>query len=123
MSQRHYFRPEQFLEIASQIFSNNKYDTKAKSRTAVGRAYYAAFLEAKRKLSSLGQSFNEEEKIHGQVIAALTLRRQDLGDQLSTLFEKRVDADYKIDKDVGKQTANTSIRIATLLLRELNSLK
>lgn len=123
MSSKYTFQPEYFLDLASQLLSDKNYDQKSRSRTVVGRAYYAAFLEAKRKLASLGVSFDEVDRIHSQVVTELTARRPDLGDQLESLRLKRVDADYYLVKDVGKTTGAKSIQIATILLRELRNLK
>jgi hypothetical protein len=94
------FDPEGFLELANQLLSDKKYDSECKIRTAIGRAYYAAFLNAQNKLESMGESFTDEHRIHFDVITKLKERDAGLGDKLDALFEHRVKADYKMDAKV-----------------------
>jgi uncharacterized protein (UPF0332 family) len=94
------FDPEGFLELAGQLLDDKNYDTESKVRTAIGRAYYAAFLITQSKLENLGQSFDDEHRIHADVIKKLSARDGALGSKLNTLFDYRVDADYKMNSRV-----------------------
>ena len=94
------FDPEGFLELASQLLDDKRYDTESKVRTAIGRAYYAAFLITQSKLESLGEGFSDEHRIHADVIEKLSARDGALGSKLNTLFDYRVDADYKMNSKV-----------------------
>lgn len=46
------FDPEAFLEIAKALRKDDKLDLEARLRTAIGRAYYAAFLKAYMKFET-----------------------------------------------------------------------
>jgi uncharacterized protein (UPF0332 family) len=80
--------------------NDKRYDTESKVRTAIGRAYYAAFLIAQAKLESLGDSFTNEKRIHADVIEKLSARDSGLGSKLNSLFYYRVDADYRMNSNV-----------------------
>lgn len=42
------YDPTGFLELADQLIEDGRYDKFGRSRTAIGRAYYAAFLMVKK---------------------------------------------------------------------------
>lgn len=69
-------------------------------RTVIGRTYYAAFLTTFKRLKELGASFREDYRIHKDVIEKLKEKDSGLGSKLNTLFDYRVDADYKMDTQV-----------------------
>ena len=94
------FDPEAFLEMAAQLLADKRYDTESKVRTAIGRAYYAAFLVTQIKLENLGESFTDVDRIHADVIDKLSVRDSGLGSKLNSLFGYRVDADYKMNSNV-----------------------
>lgn len=122
MSQKPY-NPELFLELADKLIYDSRYDEKSRSRIVVGRAYYTAFLKAQKKLGELGISLTDEARIHKQAIDALRSLKPDLGDKFSTLFDKRVDADYHMNEDVRKETGKWSIKTAQLVIKEIDALK
>jgi uncharacterized protein (UPF0332 family) len=94
------YNPEGFLELANKLLTDKGYDPEGRTRTAIGRAYYAAFLVTFKKLQELGASFPEDYRIHKAVIEKLTAKNGGLGSKLNTLFDYRVDADYKMDAHV-----------------------
>lgn len=116
------FNPELFLELAEKLIQDNKYDEKSRSRVVVGRAYYSAFLKAQKKLGEIGYSLNDPHRVHKQVIDALREKKPDLGDKFSSLFDKRVEADYHVTANIGKDTGNASIKTAHRIIRELAQL-
>lgn len=117
------FDPNLFLEFAQKIVKDRKYEERSRARVAVGRAYYSAFLQTQRKLGELGFAFGDVHRIHKQVIDNLREVRPDLGDKLSTLFDRRVDADYFMNVDIREETGKNSINIASFILNTLPSVK
>ena len=117
------YKPELFLELADKLIFDTKYDERSRSRVVVGRAYYTAFLNARKKLSELGYPLNDTSRIHKQAIDALRSLKPDLGDKFSGLFDKRVKADYHMDEDIRKSTGQSSIKIAKRIIKEISELK
>jgi uncharacterized protein (UPF0332 family) len=107
-----------FLDIANRILGSARFRDEASWRTAIGRAYYAAFLKTKEKLERVGIIFTDVDTIHQQVINRVMERNTDLGNMLDTLRDKRVDADYYMDKTISKELAG---RCATLSERVIHS--
>lgn len=117
------YKPESFLDFADKLIFDTKYDEKSRSRVVVGRAYYAAFLKAQKKLNELGYPLNDSSRIHKQAIDALRLLKPDLGDKFSGLFDKRVDADYYMDVEIRKEIGKWSIKTAQIVIKEITALK
>jgi len=94
------FDARSFLHLADRLLNDNRYEKEARIRTAIGRAYYAAFLSAMKKLQGLGCSFKDVYRLHKDVIEMLSSRNGGLGSKLNDLLEYRVDADYKMEARV-----------------------
>ena len=92
---RKIFNPEIFLEIAKGINESNDLDEQGKFRTAIGRAYYAAFLTTREYLKShKAKKFNKERQ-HQDVLDALDeFEEYYLKNMLDKLRDNRVNADY-----------------------------
>ena len=84
------FNPSEFLRLANELARDNS--DEAKLRSAVGRAYYAVFLQARE---SLGLSGNRR-RIHRLVIGRLKGTDRSAGDQLDKLETLRGEADYEL---------------------------
>jgi uncharacterized protein (UPF0332 family) len=110
------------LEIANKLLADRKYQDEAGWRTAVGRAYYAAFLRTKKKLEELGSSFPDTEKIHQEVIQKLMERHTDLGNKLDTLRDKRVDADYRMSAGISDGLAKNCARVSQLVISSVETM-
>lgn len=82
--------PRQFLMMASRVA---EFRDEASLRTAVGRAYYAAFLVAKEKTG-----VTRGERIHGLVINAVASRPgfPRPAREMEKLRRLRVAADYRL---------------------------
>jgi uncharacterized protein (UPF0332 family) len=94
---RRSFDPVKFLELARDLAIDGKYERECRSRTAMGRIYYAAFLVALQKLREKGIVIQDDEKIHRAVIQTyIDKGLSNIGDILDKLREKRVDADYRM---------------------------
>lgn len=86
------FDPVRFLEVA-EILGRDTND-QAGLRTAVGRAYWASFLEVRVRLGVRTRT----GKVHREVIGLLKKRDQAAGNQLDKLEELRTLADYELDQ-------------------------
>lgn len=117
------FNPDGFLVLAEKLIYDRDYEERSRSRVVVGRAYYTAFLKTQKKLMELGYSFSDVNRIHRQVIDLLRNLKPDLGDKFSSLFDKRVDADYYMYTDIKADTGRTSIRTAQTIIKDLINLK
>ncbi len=84
------FDPRSFLRLAEQLAQDD--NDEASLRTAVGRAYYATFLQARDRLGIRGR-----RDIHGKVIGGLKARDKAAGNQLHKLETLRGAADYEMN--------------------------
>jgi uncharacterized protein (UPF0332 family) len=114
------YNPRRFLEIARRLLKDSNYESKGRTRTAIGRAYYAAFLLSKQKLERASGPFRNVHKLHESVIERfMEIGRYDIGNRLSELFDYRVDADYymrsKITPKLGELCIMLSEDIMNLL--------
>jgi len=99
------FEPVEFHILASTLLSTVSGapvavsgSDQAKVRTAIGRAYYAAFLVAREKLSILGAITPKRNwEDHGLVVDALGGEGSDLGSKMHFLRRKRNQADYNLN--------------------------
>jgi len=94
------FDPRDFFHLADRLLNDGRYEKEARIRTAIGRAYYAAFLCAMKRLKELGCSFQDVDRLHRNVIEELRSRNGGLGSKLNSLFDHRVEADYKVEAQV-----------------------
>ena len=110
------FDPRIFLSIAEKLKESDDFDEVGKLRTAIGRAYFAAFLLAREKS---GQKFNDKRQ-HKEVREFYKIiNKAFIANMLKTLADHRVDADYylkkQIDKNICNKCLNISYKIITLV--------
>ena len=117
------YDPSQFLELADTLVGDDQYEEAGRSRTSVGRAYYAAFLMAKKKLEELGSAFGDVHRIHEQVIVSVNEKNSAIGNKLETLRRYRVDADYTMEAQVNLAISKKCVSIARNVLHSLNQLR
>jgi len=90
--------PEEFLILAEELSKKNK---EAAYRSAISRAYYAAFHKAKNILISMQIPMRRDKEIHHQIYDYLLYcGNDDVSDaasQLDALRTGRNDADYELD--------------------------
>lgn len=121
MSKR--FDPESFLEIAKELREIKNLDYNGKLRTAISRAYYAAFLKAQIKLQSLGHKFQDVHRIHADVRENLQMRKKsNIASKLNSLFEIRVRADYKINARIDNSLYNQSITLSENIINLIDDM-
>jgi uncharacterized protein (UPF0332 family) len=87
--------PGDFLNLAQELAQH--YDEQIYLRTAVNRAYYAAFLTVRDRC----QISVKDKRDHHKVIKYVRDRNRSAGDQLDTLFRSRTTADYVLDASQG----------------------
>ena len=117
------YDPRQFLEIADRLIRDSRYEKEGRIRTAIGRAYYAAFLVAKKRLQELGYSFRRIHRLHKDVIDRLMKNKHYLiGSKLNTLLDYRVDADYKMRAQITSTLGESSIRLAEAIINAIDQI-
>ena len=84
------FDPSRFPDLGNRLAASDQ--SEVSLRTAVGRAYYAAFVRARDSLQITGR-----RHVHGRVIGAVKRVDRAAGDQLDKLEELRGYADYDMD--------------------------
>jgi uncharacterized protein (UPF0332 family) len=112
-----------FLELAEQLTNDTDYDETSRVRTAIGRAYYAAFLTVRRRLEGLGFSFPNDYRVHGAVIGSAKQRHSGIGNRLETLFTTRSDADYKMNARMDHPLASHCLRVSRAVFQMLDQLR
>ncbi len=119
---RHFFHPEIFLEIARKVKDFRDVDEQGKLRTAIGRAYYAAFLTTREYLRFRGFTF-EEKGQHQKVLDALDdLNQEYIKNQLFTLEKSRVVADYNLNKSINKGLCEKGIIISKEIIESIEGI-
>ena len=118
------FSPRKFLKLAIRLITDGKYEEPCRIRTAVGRAYYAAFLYTKQKLERLGYTFPDDHKVHTAVKDTLMNRGDTvIGSRLDTLYEKRRVADYYMDTPISKGEGNHYVGISQRIIYDVELLR
>lgn len=118
------FRPRKFLKLALRLIKDHNYEEPCRIRTAVGRAYYAAFLNAKQKLERLGHRFPDDGRVHTKVIDKLMERGDTgIGSKLDELYEKRRVADYYMDTSISKAEGTHYVGVSERIIYALEQLR
>lgn len=96
-----------------------KHGGEAYDRSAISRAYYAAYHYALALGETKGEHFAKVGSAHQSVRIAISALNESLGDDLSDLWELRRRADY--DKRYGsglEDDVQSAIDLANTLMRE-----
>jgi hypothetical protein len=116
--------PREFQSLASQLVTGT---SPAHLRTAISRAYYAAYNVAVEILDELGFPIQRSPSGHGEVQNRLSNSGDPevmrVGSQLAGLHGKRIRADYRLDTgDVENQgTAQALVGQADRMIQILES--
>lgn len=117
--------PREFLVTARTLNSNQGIGfSEAVYRTAVGRAYYAAFLEAREK-ASLGHVRSDSHKVvidHYNSLSTNTAGPQ-IANKLRSLSAKRKDADYELSRSFSGREATAAIKTSESIFKALDTLE
>ncbi len=117
------FDPRLFLEIANQLLNDSHYEMEGRIRTSIGRAYYAAFLLARKRLQDIGYSFADVYRLHKDVIETLMDINTSVGNKLNTLFDHRVDADYRTEARITQELGKSCVRLSEHIIDSIERLK
>lgn len=111
------FDPVRFLDVA-ELLAQETID-EANLRTAVGRAYWASFLEARHRLGVPTRT----GRVHREVIGRLKKSDLTAGNQLDKLEELRTLADYELDRsDSWRSNWEMARSLANHILERLRRL-
>jgi uncharacterized protein (UPF0332 family) len=99
--------------------------TEAEARTALSRAYYAAFHVARRLLAELGFTVPRADRAHAYLALRLqncgALPVQQAGADLDMLRKLRNQADYDLHLFLGPPLARVQVRGADQIIRVLDA--
>ncbi len=115
--------PREFQQFASKLANGN---SPAEFRTAISRAYYAAYNVGVEVLEEMGFRISEGPAGHGEVRHHLNnshdIEMMRVASQLGELHSKRIHADYRLHrKDVeNKKTAQTLVERANKMIQTLD---
>jgi len=111
------YDPRRFLDLANRILIDGDYERESRARTAISRAYYAAFLTAYQKLREKGVRIPESSEIHRVVIQTFMEKGLSvIGNPLDQLREKRVDADYHMDSNITVSLGQNCARLSEYVI-------
>jgi len=117
--------PREFHNLAVSLHSNG---TPAALRSAISRAYYAAYLVAVEGLKKKRYAFNNDAKDHQRVISYLNsmsdVQMKRTASSLHHLRAKRNDADYKLATTAveNPKTVQALVQIADNVIKTLDRL-
>jgi uncharacterized protein (UPF0332 family) len=109
-----------FLTLAARLAGGS---TEAEWRTAVSRAYYAAFHAARDALTDMGFAVPRADQAHQYLYHRLNNcghpQLQQAGRELSTLRWMRNQADYELTRPHSQQSTGNGLRLAQAITRTL----
>ena len=119
MSPSPLFDPKDFLRLARGLAQQNG-AREAELRTAVSRAYYGVFLQAREMLASSGEiTPTGTGRDHELVIEALRNRGGPHGDELDKLRRNRNRVDYNLMARVTRREARQALMTAEFVCNRL----
>jgi uncharacterized protein (UPF0332 family) len=114
--------PEDFLALAELEIQNT---TEAEWRTAVSRAYYAAFHKARKLFLALGFGPPKGDQAHAYVwLRLLNCGNQQVqlaGSNLNSLRRYRNQADYDVDQNLSQANARMQVLEARQIIQILTA--
>jgi len=112
----------EFLTLATRLATST---TEAEWRTAVSRAYYAAFHVARRLFSDLNFVVPRADRAHRYLVFRLSnsgiLSVEQIGRDLETLRRLRNQADYDEAPTLQQMKATTAVQLATAIILTLDA--
>ena len=118
------FNPDEFMRIARELETHimTGFD-EAKARTAIGRAYYAAFLHGREKI--LGRNpflltpYPPKEWHKRVQDAFVTLGKGSITNLLYGLHRRRIKADYRLNAQINLRDVQDSIQLADTTISKI----
>jgi len=118
------YDPRRFLDLANDLLNDGDYERESRARTAIGRAYYAAFLIARQKLREKGVRIPESSEIHRIVIQTFMEKGLSMiGNPLDQLREKRVDADYHMESNITVSLGQKCAKLSEYVIQLIEGIK
>ena len=118
-----FFNPEIFLNVAKKIKESINLDEQGKFRTAIGRAYYAAFLTAREYLKFHKAKKFDKDRQHQDVLDALDeLEQYDLKNWLDKLRDNRVNADYALNIWIEMELCEKSLMLSEEIINSVEGI-
>ena len=116
------FDSANFLEIAQNLIDDENYHEEGRLRTCIGRAYYAAFLEALQRLEAAGFKIKNVGEIHKDVIERIYEEGfTQTSNKLERLRRLRIIADYKLKEDISYPQCKSSINLSEVIIKEIKT--
>ncbi len=117
------YNPKGFLVLAKRLLKDENYKMLGRTRTAIGRAYYAAFLASKAKQESRGHRFPDDHTVHRAVIESfIDDSLSHIANKLDELRDFRSDADYHMNTPLVLAEGNKCLELAEDVFHALESL-
>lgn len=118
-----FFNPEIFLDIARRIKDRNDLNDQGKLRTAIGRAYYAAFLTTREYLKKHKAKTFDKERQHQDVLDALdALDEYNIKNWLDKLRDNRVKADYYLNILIDMELCQNSMVLSEEIINSIEGI-
>lgn len=114
----------EFLEVAKLIGGPGGPYPEGRHRTAVSRAYYCAFLDARERVRLVPHVRFQKNNSHDVVWKALTYGKEPLkaiGRSLRDLKAMREKADYDISASLAEDDAAEAIQLAVEIVSKLST--
>ncbi|ACK73741.1 conserved hypothetical protein (plasmid) [Gloeothece citriformis PCC 7424] len=122
------FNWEDYLTLATELFGESSTSSiqEARFRSAISRAYYAAFNQARIFLESRDKVIIPSVNVHKYVISqfqtSLDNRRHKIGNCLLVLRVYRNQADYDPDIIIKNETCQEALVLARRIILSLDNL-
>ncbi len=119
------FNQIEFMRIARELETNivTMFD-EAKARTAIGRAYYAAYLHGREKILRINPSLltvYPSKEWHKRVQDAFArLGKGSITNMLYGLHRRRIKADYKLNAQINLKIVQDSLQLADTAISKIN---
>lgn len=114
--------PKNFLVLARNLLSDDDYNFETRIRTAIGRAYYAAFLASKEKQERRGHRFPDDHKIHMAVIESFQDDHlSSIASKLDELRDYRSEADYHMNNYCSRADGDKCLALARNIFEMLET--
>jgi len=118
-------KPFEFLAFSLKVLQNDR--SAAGARSAISRAYYAAFQAAKDFIQGMSVArLSDGPGAHGEVRNHLVQtgdqQIDEVGLNLATLHGERIAADYRLDRQNAEkaEVADELVNLASVVIAEIN---
>ena len=108
-----HFKPRKFLKLAEDLIKDGDYEEPARTRTAIGRAYYASHLFIRQKMQKSGWKIPDDHSVHTFIVDELLESEiPHIGSMLDDLLEQRRKADYYMDAQLSVSEGKHYVQVS-----------